>query len=150
MSSLQLKRKSMPLPTQLKTELKWVRVCMYLMCLCVWVCVGGVNQLSSARWRSRPDFYFLWEGKLGFPEDSTPSHLFTGLLQVGVIVSESLPAASWAMHYYSEFPWLQFRPFICCIKWLSMPNMRKKWCVCVCVCVCVYIYTLSHRSEYTT
>lgn len=59
MSSLQLKRKSMPLPTQLKTELKRVRVCMYLMYLCVWVCVGGVNQLSSTQWRSRPDFSFF-------------------------------------------------------------------------------------------
>lgn len=27
--------------------------------VCERVCVGGVNQLSSARWRSRPDFFSL-------------------------------------------------------------------------------------------
>lgn len=61
----------------------------------VFVCVGGVNQFSSARWRSRPDFFFSVIGKACLFQ-RTPPHLifFTGVLQVGVVVSESLPAAS--------------------------------------------------------
>lgn len=123
MSSLQLKRKSMLLPTQLKTELKRVGVCFWCARVCECLCRGCQSaQFSSVvvvlveeagvfsgRWKAllfhrTPPLlgFFLWPvagGCSSFKKFSSS------------LLSHALLAY--------EFPWLQFRP----IGWLYQADI---------------------------
>lgn len=124
MSSLQLKRKSMLLPTQLKTELKRVCVCIWciFVCVCVSVCRGCRSTRFSLVEVEARFFSKRWKTRLFH---QTPPHLVFYLWPVAGGCSSfkkfSSSLMSHALLAY-EFPWLQFRP----IGWLYQADISAR------------------------